>query len=175
MVHRDPFFQLLSSLFSLPCWAYMPPPGTEPSRKTNEGCREYIAVCHPAAVTGRDNFVEGRGWRGVGDGEKESELCSVCSVGVIRTAIMIDFVPVPTRTPLPFFFFFSRLPLPGSQAAQGGRYTRRTHTLSVSFPTRTALIFSQKKKKRKKKEQLIYWSNRFKSGVRLVCSSQYLS
>lgn len=35
--------------------------------------------------------------------DRESELCSVCSAGVIRTAIMIDFVPVPSPTPLLFF------------------------------------------------------------------------
>lgn len=141
MVHRDLFFQLPSSLFSLPCWAYMPPPGTEPSRKTNEGCREYIAVCHPAAVTGWDNF--GR-WRREG-GETESELCSVCSVGVIHTAIMIDFVQVPTCTLLPFS-------VSSSQAHRQihKHYARRTHTLSVSFPTRTALIFFEKKKEEKK-------------------------
>lgn len=40
--------------------------------------------------------------------ERASELCSVCSVGVIFTAIMIDFVPVPTRTTLPFFISSSQ-------------------------------------------------------------------
>lgn len=70
----------------------------------------------------------------MGDGEQESEL------GVIRTAIMIDFVPVPTRTPPPFT-------ISSSQAHRQlwvqihMRYARMAHTLSVSFPTRTALIF----------------------------------
>lgn len=69
----------------------------------------------------------------MGDGEKESELCSVCSVGVIRTAIMIDFVPVPTRTPLPFFFFFPVSPSRAHRQLRGAD-TRggRTHFLSLS-------------------------------------------
>lgn len=70
----------------------------------------------------------------MGDGEKESELCSVCSVGVIRTAIMIDFVPVPTRTPLPFFFFFFPSPPPGLTGSSGGQiHEEDAHTFCL-FP-----------------------------------------
>ena len=91
----------------------MPPRGTEPSRKTNEGCKRIYRSLSPRCsqllrqfwVVGRS--VGGARDRGVGK-ERESELCSVCSVRVIHTAIMIDFVPLPTRTPLPFSIFFSQ-------------------------------------------------------------------
>lgn len=70
--------------------------------------------------------------------QRESELCSVSSVGVIRTAIMIDFVPVPTCTPLPFL----HLLLAATQSALWllihMHYAGRARTLFVPFPAKTA-------------------------------------
>lgn len=100
MLRRDPFPPApVSFLFSLPCWAYMPPPGTSRPEKRMRGVENILHFVTPLQSPGWDNFRKWKKGGGGGrDGEQESEP------GVIRTAIMIDSVPVRTRTPLPFTF-----------------------------------------------------------------------
>ena len=103
MVHGDPFFELLFPSFLRPVEHLCHRRARSRPEKRMEGAENVSQFVTPPQSPAETIFGGLFGsWRHRARRERESELCSVCSAGVIRTAIMIDFVPVPTRTPLPF-------------------------------------------------------------------------